>query len=682
MIPSPPQNLHKPVAFYDTECYPNYWLLKFKTDTGIIYSFPLEFGETFSSYEKSRILTLFELFTVVSFNGIYYDVSMITAALNGLDPTQLKILNDRIIVDGLKPWELGLPEWKPQDHIDIMQVLPGAGGQKQYAGRIHCKKMQDLPYDPGVMLTDEQIEIVDDYCGNDLEVLEELFKACAPLLQQREALSARYGIDLRSKSDAQVAEAVLKHRCEQALGEKIYKPNIDWNYKFKFDAPDYLVYSLPQLQNVFNAVKSATFGIRPTGSFRGEDDEKGKCIVMPPEIEGLEVKINNTTYTMGVGGLHSQDGRAVYKADDDHTLEDVDVEAYYPSLMLKAGAWPSALGESFLVEFAAIKDERVAAKELQARLDELGFVGTVEYIEAKTANEGGKIMINGTFGKTGSPFSVLFAPKMLIQTTINGQLSLLMLIEWLTHYGVDVLSANTDGLLIKYHKSLTDTVKYLIKEWEKRTSLKMETTGYKAMYMRDVNNYFAIKLDGKVKRKGEYAKAGLVEKKNPDVEICSDAVAEFLARGTNIAETIFSCRDIRKFVTIIKVGGGGVKMWGDGPLKNTLVRDMIPTLESNGWTKDGRKWRKGEVVTDPTSAYATCFAPQRPEYLGKVVRWYYGTNSPGQIVSASNGNNVSLSYGAQPCMILPDVFPTDIDYMWYINKCEAILRDIGYYTFQ
>lgn len=681
MIPSPPQNLRKPVAFYDTECYPNFWLLKFKTDTGIIYSFSLEFGETFSAYEKSRILTLFELFTVVSFNGIYYDVPMIMAALNGLDPTQLKILNDRIIVDGLKPWELGLPEWKPQDHIDIMQVLPGAGGQKQYAGRIHCKKMQDLPYDPATSLTDEQIEIVDAYCENDLDVLEQLYKACAPLLHQREALSARYGIDLRSKSDAQVAEAVLKHRCEQALGQKIYKPDIDWNFKFKFDPPDYLTYGLPQLQQIFNAVKSATFGIRPTGSFRGEDDEKGKCIVMPPEIEGLEVKINNTIYTMGVGGLHSQDGRAVYKADDEYILEDVDVAAYYPSLMLKAGAWPPALGETFLKEFAAIKDERIAAKELEKELKKKGFVGTVEYIEAKTANEGGKIMINGTFGKTGSPFSVLFAPKMLIQTTINGQLSLLMLIEWLEHYGIAVLSANTDGLLIRYHKSLADTVKYLIKEWEARTSLEMESTTYRAMYMRDVNNYFAVKTDGEVKRKGEYAKAGLVEKKNPDVEICSDAVAEFLAHGTNIAETIFNCRDIRKFVTIIKVSGGGVKLWGDGPMKNTLVRDMIHTLERNGWTKDGRKWRKGEVVTDPTSAYATCFAPQRPEYLGKVVRWYYGTNSPGQIVSASSGNNVSLSYGATPCMILPDTFPTDIDYMWYINKCEAILKDIGYYQF-
>ena len=146
-----------------------------------------------------------------------------------------------------------------------------------------------------------------------------------------------------------------------------------------------------------------------------------------------------------------------------------------------------------------------------------------------------------------------------------------------------------------------------------------------------------------------------------------------------IADTIRACRDIRKFVTIQKVNGGAVKMWGHGPMKDALVRDMVPILEANGWAKDGRKWRKGDTVTDPRSAYISCFTPQTPEYLGKVARWYYGTQSPGPIVYATNGNTVSLSYGSRPCMILPDEFPNDIDYDWYIRKADGMLRDIGYY---
>lgn len=298
-----------------------------------------------------------------------------------------------------------------------------------------------------------------------------------------------------------------------------------------------------------------------------------------------------------------------------------------------------------------------------------------QLVELNTIDAGNKIQINGSFGKTGSPYSVLFAPEMLIQTTITGQLSLLMLIEWHEMYNIPVVSANTDGIVIKCPKDKLYISDYLVKEWEKRTSLEMETTEYAAIYSRDVNSYFAVKTNGEVKRKGEYSPTTLM--KNPDIEICSDAVAEYLARGTPIHETIRDCRDIRKFVTIQRVNGGGIKMWGVSAMKDTLVRDMTTTLTENGWYKDGRKWRRGTVMTDARSAYETCFPPQRPEFLGKVVRWYYGVNCEGSIVYASNGNTVGNSYGSKPCMTLPDVFPDDIDYEWYIRKCNEILIDIA-----
>jgi hypothetical protein len=208
----------------------------------------------------------------------------------------------------------------------------------------------------------------------------------------------------------------------------------------------------------------------------------------------------------------------------------------------------------------------------------------------------------------------------------------------------------------------------------------MESGEYAAIYSRDVNNYFAVKSDGEVKRKGQYAISGLVEKKNPGVEICSDAVADYLSKGTPILYTLSACRDIRKFVTIKKVTGGAVKLWGIGPMKEIKVVNMTATLQGAGWVKAGRKWERAGVITDARSAYNSCFPPQRPEYLGKVIRFYYSTEAPGSIIYNTNGNTVSLSYGAKPCMTLPDAFPADIDYGWYLDNCHAILRDIGYAT--
>lgn len=660
MIPAPPTI--KPVAFYDTECYPNYWLLKFRPQAGAVYTFELRAGERLGVRAIAQITRLFELFTTVSFNGNYYDVPMVSAALAGYTCEQLKWLSDQIIVHGQKPWELGLPDWSPSDHIDISEVLPGAGSQKMFAGRIHYKTMRDLPYEPNRYLSAGEISEVADYCENDLGQIEAEFVALAPQLHQRDELSKRYGMDLRSKSDAQLAEAVLKRRCEQALGRRIYKPEIDWNLAFKFEPPAFLAFQTPELQRAFTLIKEAVFTLGASGA-----------VAMPAALEGLDIKLGGSVYRMGIGGLHSSEKRTVHRANAETVLRDADVASYYPSLILNSGKFPLALGPAFLQEYAAIKDERLAAKKLEKQLTK----GSPEWSAAHVGNEGGKIMINGTFGKTGSPYSILFAPEMLIQTTVTGQLALLMLIEWHECNGIPVVSANTDGIVIKCPRSLLATSDYLIKEWERRTGLEMETSEYAAVYSRDINNYFAVKTNGEVKRKGEYSKAGLVEKKSPDVEICGDAVAAFLSKGTPIIYTLASCRDIRKFVTIQKVSGGAVKLWGEGPSKEMKVVNMTPILLANGWTKSGRKWTKGEILTDARSAYKTCFAPQRPEYLGKVIRWYYSTQAPGSIVYNTNGNTVSLSYGAKPCLTLPDDFPTDIDYDWYIRKCESILKDLG-----
>ena len=677
--PPPPTTASRPVAFYDTECFPNYWLLKFRPRGGQAYGFRLRAGQAFDQATCARIRLLFEAYSVISFNGLRYDVPMITAALSGYTAEQLKWLNDRIIVEKVKPWELGLPEWSPADHIDIMEVVPGAGSQKLFAGRIHYKTMRDLPYEPDHYLTEPEIVEVDTYCENDLGQLEALYDAVAPQIRMREALSKRYGLDLRSKSDAQVAEAVLKRRCEQATGQRIFKPNIDWGLKFRFKVPAFIAYQSPQLQHALEMVRSSVFTINPPKSMYGGggDDVKGKCVPLPPQLEGLTVTIGQTTYKLGIGGLHSQEKSVAFISDENYQIRMPDVASYYPRLILNSGEVPPALGGAFAVEYEDIVDTRLADKALAKKLEKQGLEGTTEHEDAKTGEGGGKIMINGTFGKTGSPYSVLFAPEMLIQTTVSGQLSILMLIEWLEHYGIPVVSANTDGIVIKCPRQLIPTSDWLIHEWEKRTGLTMETEDYVALYARDVNAYFAIKTPDDIKRKGEYAKASLIMKKSPDTEICSDAVAAYLAEGVPLLYTIAACRDITKFVTIQKVAGGAVKMWGEGPRKGARVMDMVGTLQAGGWVKDGRQWRRGDMVAPAATAYAACFQPQRPEYLGKVIRWYYGTRSPGPIVYATNGNLVGGSYGATPCMTLPDEFPDDIDYAWYVAKAEAILRDLG-----
>lgn len=278
--------------------------------------------------------------------------------------------------------------------------------------------------------------------------------------------------------------------------------------------------------------------------------------------------------------------------------------------------------------------------ELEARLKQLEHDLAKANIEADSL----KIVVNGGFGKFGSRWSVLYAPDLLIQVTITGQLALFMLIEMIEDLGIPVVSANTDGVLIKCPKDRYDDLQARIAWWQALTFFETEETRYKGVYSRDVNNYLAVKEGGGdpkakflderlgIKVKGCYCERGSagdsVLSKNPEVLICSDAVMELLRNGTPIEQTIRACKDIRRFVTIRKVTGGA---------------------------------RKSE------------------QYLGKVIRWYYSTEMKGEINRATKGDKIPNSDGARPLMELPNEFPTDVNYDRYIDAAVETLHDIGYY---
>lgn len=643
------------IAMFDTECYPNYWLLRMYVRDHGHYYFQLNDDEVLNPSQIYDIRKLFAMLTTVSFNGINYDVPMINGALCGRTPGQLKTLNDMIIMQGLKPWQLDLPEWSPADHIDIMEVLPGMASQKQYAGRIHHHTIRDLPYHPDDYLTVEQKGHVFDYCGDDLAALGALYDQIAPQIAIRERLGAKYDVDLRSKSDAQVGETVIKIAC----GAKYARPNVAPNLKFKYLPPEFIQFTSPYLQGILDRIKGVVFTLNDNLQ-----------LDLPEYIKGLTIHIGTSTYNLGIGGLHSTEKDVAHISDDNVQIIDNDVDSYYPTLILNSGKFPPALGETFRDVYRQIRDERLRNKKLAKELES---VGGKEYEAAKAFNEGGKIMINGSYGKLGSPYSALFAPEMLIQTTMTGQLSILMLIEWLEFYGIPVISANTDGVVIKCPIQLIPTSQFLIKEWEKRTGLTMESADYKAIYSRDVNNYIAISASGKVKRKGVFAPGSLEAKKNPDLDICADAIVDYLTKGVPIEETIRNCRDIRKFVTIRKVNGGGVKLHGAVASNTAKAADMLPVITAAGWVKAGRQWSRGGMLASTRDAYRASFSEPAREKLGKICRWYYGTNAPGPIVYESNGNQVGRSEGAMPAMKLPESFPDNVDYEWYIRYTREIM---------
>jgi hypothetical protein len=585
----------------DTEVYPNYFLAGFKhLPSGSYFYCEKTEDRDLPANELMRVLHWFKSY---SFNGNWYDLPIIELACKGAPLDEIKGLSDTIILE-----EKRIPFRGRYNHIDLIEVAPLEGSLKTYAARLHCRRSQDLPIDPHKTLTPDEINDVRDYCFNDLDntqlLLEEPKYGLRPYIEMRERLGARYDCDLRSKSDAQVAEAVINNELKRITGHYPKKPGFDEHFFFQYEAPTWVEFKTPLLREVLQIIESVTFQLDGGGSPR-----------MPEELSDLKIRIGGSLYKLGMGGLHSTESTIAHKADDQTLLIDRDVASYYPRIILNNRYVPEHLGDVYLEAYGGIVEERLELKKLK-------------HPDA----DGLKIAVNGTFGKQGNMYSTIYAPKLLIQTTVTGQLGLLLLIEAIELANIPVVSANTDGVVIKCPKSRYEDLLAIVAAWEKQTGFETEETQYKALYARDVNNYIAVKTDGGCKAKGTYSERGSALNsalsKNPEALICSDAVQAFLENGTSIEETIEQCTDVRRFVVVRNVRGGGHK---------------------DGW------------------------------YLGKVVRWYYAEDVTGIIQYVGSGNKVSNSEGGKPLMELPDELPDDIKYSWYIEKAYSILEDIGYY---
>lgn len=572
----------------DTECYPNFFSVQFKNfETGKMLVFVKTEDQELDIEKIKRLMGA----TTIGFNSLKYDLPLISYALMGVSNEKLKAISDDIIQNNLTPYKSHMKygiAFTNYDHIDLQEVAPGVMiSLKLYGGRLNAKKLQDLPFDPNLPLTKEQIQEVINYCENDLDTTYILYKSLIQDIELREAMSKIYGTDFRSKGGAQIAKAVLTHN------QPVKYPKFDPNQIIRYKAPPWVNFKSSEFQSILKMVQSQEYILKDTGH-----------IVLPSAIIKT-ISFDGAKYKMGIGGLHSQEKSQVIEPLPWEYLQDWDVVSFYPSMIINEQWEPEVYRGTFKDLYKKIYDERIVAKATKNMI----------------VSNSHKLTLNSSFGLFGNKYSPLYEPKLMLATTLTGQLALLMLIEMLSLRGIKTKSANTDGILI-YHSQIKD-VKEIIAEWESITSLTMENTDYKAAYFANVNNYFVVKKDGRLKTKGYLSPPGIV--KNPSFYVSVKAAIEYILHQTPIKETLMKESSIVDFLTVAKVTGGA-------------------------------QW-KGE-------------------YLGKTVRFYWAKEGE-KLTYVKNGNKVPKSDGAKPLMTLPDGLPNDIDYDAYEKEAWDIVTDLG-----
>lgn len=545
----------KPCVVMDTEIFSNRFLFKCRevgSDKMVsVWMHDKDYIQIIDSVIKSNI-------TFVTFNGNKFDWPVIGAVLAGRSVQEVKAIANAIIEHEMQPWEVerrfGIKVPRV-DTIDLIEVSPGFVGLKSYGARMHMPWLKDLPFPHDAELDLEQCEIVDKYCENDLDTTEELFNRLEQPLLIRVAMSSEYGVDMRSKSDTQMAETAFIKRLNLSRNKAKVPATITYT------VPNYINFKSPHLIELTRRIGETVYNVNPKTGHVELPDFLGKEIVT----------LNNGTYQLGVGGIHStHDKKVCHVASADTVITDIDAASYYPSILINANMIPQNTGQAFIDEYKEIYHRRLAAKK---RGD-------------KVLAETLKISLNGTFGKTASRWSPLYSPDLMLAITLTGQLTLLNLIEELEEVGAVALSANTDGIAMAYPAEIKERVESVVSAFSERSQFEFEYTPYRVLALKDVNNYLAVKTDRKIKAKGIYAPPDL--RKNPTASICAKAVGLWLAHGTSFEETIKS-GTLEEFISARNVTGGGVQ---GGEFLGKVVRwymsteDALPPLS---YAKNGNK---------------------------------------------------------------------------------------------
>lgn len=358
----------------DIEVLPNYFLVGLKDIvSGEVKQFEM-FGVSakLETSVKKELHKIMLTRTTFGFNSNNYDLPLIVYALEGATCKDIHSASSDIINKAQPYWmtyrNLGI-EPRPYDHFDICEPSPAVMiSLKNYGSRIGSKRLQDFYLDPNTNISGNATQLLKKYNINDLDTTIDLYNSIKGRIDLRVSLGNQYNMDLRSKSDAQIAETVIVSELEKS-GAKVSKPTLPRDYQARYTPPTYITFKTENLNELLRMVKSIKFELDSNGS-----------VMLPKRLADKKIVIGQTVYNMGIGGLHSQEKSLSIKSNDKYVLRNSDFTSYYPFIIINNRLYPKHLGRKFLDIYKGIVEDRIRSKtrisEIKTELKQLyGMIG-------------------------------------------------------------------------------------------------------------------------------------------------------------------------------------------------------------------------------------------------------------------------------------------------------------------
>jgi hypothetical protein len=606
---------------YDEETFPNVFLIGIK-----LAGSPLRVSFEISDHRNdSRAIIEFLQFLkntdsrMVGFNNLGFDYPVLHTLIrmghsdaNTLYQKAMAIIHSQNDDGGR--W---MHQVKPSDHfvqqIDLFKIhhfdnKARATSLKMLEFNMRSDTIEDLPFPVGTMLNRDQIEVLRSYMDHDIDQTEKFLHKSMDMIHFREELTRKYQRDFMNHNDTKIGKDYFVMKLEEAgvscydFGPKGRTPRQTKRpvIALKDAILPWITFEQPEFNRVLNWLKAQSI-----------TETKGV-------FTDLTASINGFTFVFGLGGIHGSIESEVIESDDEYVIVDLDVTSYYPNLAITNGFYPAHLGKEFVSIYKFLFEQRKSYPKKSAESAML------------------KLALNGVYGDSNNQFSVFYDPLFTMSITLNGQLLLCLLAEGLMHIpGLRIIQVNTDGLTVRVpriHKMLVDLARAA---WQSRTGLNLEEAVYKAMMVRDVNNYIGVFMDGSTKRKGAY-EWDMEWHQNAGGLVIAKVAEKVLVEGAPIRKTLEQWPDIMDF----------------------MLRTKVPRSSHLGLERDGVTTQLQNI----TRYYVAEGGGQLVKYMPPLAK------KPGQWRKFA----VESGWGVQPCNDIKDAGKLPVDFDYYVKEVEKL----------
>ena len=556
---------------------------------------------------------------MVGFNSLGFDYPVLHTLIrmghsdaNTLYQKAMAIINSQD-EDGSKWMHQVNPSDRFVQQIDLFKIhhfdnKARATGLKVLEFNMRSDNIEDLPFPVGTVLTQGQVPVLKAYNAHDVAQTKKFYHQTLDMIQFREELTRKYDRDFMNHNDTKIGKDYFVMKLEEAgvacydFGPKGRTPRQTKRpvIALKDAILPWIQFEQSEFTRVLNWLKAQSI-VETKGVFTD-----------------LTATINGFTFVFGLGGIHGSMESIVVESDDDSIIVDLDVTSYYPNLAIVNGFYPAHLGKDFVSIYKHLFEQRKSYPKKSAESAML------------------KLALNGVYGDSNNQFSVFYDPLFTMSITLNGQLLLCLLAEGLMHIpGLRLIQVNTDGLTVKVpreHKLLVDVARAA---WQLRTGLNLEEAVYKAMMIRDVNNYIGVFENGSTKRKGAY-EYDMEWHQNHGAMVVAKVAEKVLVDGAPIRQTLQQWPDIMDFM-----------------LRTKVPRSSHLAIERDGVTSQ---------LQNITRYYIA-------EGGGRLFKWMPPLKAkPEQWRKIG----VESGWGVQPCNDIREAGKLPVDFDYYVQEVEKL----------